>query len=130
MSALLCPSESANLQLYSVELSGRHRTYYSPSAITSAITVDRRLQPYSGTIVPGYNVEAVDDERVGAATAVVGMQSITDGTSNTGLFSERLLSHYPYRHHRDGLSAGDQRVSRGLHGNVCGAAELGDTSPT
>ena len=27
---------------------------------------------------------------------VIGMQSITDGTSNTGLFSERLLSYYPY----------------------------------
>ena len=26
----------------------------------------------------------------------VGMQSITDGTSNTGLFSERLISGYPF----------------------------------
>ena len=35
----------------------------------------------------------------------VGMQAITDGTSNTALFSERLLSQYPYRTNGDRTKA-------------------------
>ena len=46
------------------------------------------------------------------------MQSITDGTSNTGLFSERLSSQYPYGTACHRLSSGNQRLARGLHGEL------------
>ena len=52
-------------------------------------------QPYTGTIVPGYDVEQGMNANA-AKLPVIGLQSITDGTSNTGLFSERLLSANTY----------------------------------
>ena len=59
------------------------------------------------------------------------MQSITDGTSNTGLFSERLLSNYALRVDRDGLSVGHQPAYRAVFTLVrSGTSQLGDGSPT
>ncbi len=52
--------------------------------------------PFTGTIVPGYNVELGMNTVSGNNLPVVGLQSVTDGTSNTGLFSERLISAYPF----------------------------------
>ena len=55
------------------------------------------IQPYTGTIVPGYNIAAgTTSTSTGTQLPSIGMQSITDGTSNTGLVSERLLALYPY----------------------------------
>ena len=52
--------------------------------------------PNSGTIIPGWEFE----QRLmatGNKLPTVGMHTITDGTSSTALFSERLLAQYPCR---------------------------------
>ena len=103
-------------------LPGHHRhstPTTTPSRITSAITADRRrYQPYTGTIVPGYNVEHGMNTVSANNLPVVGMQSITDGTSNTGLFSERLLVRLSVRHRRrhvypNGTSGSARDLHRG-----------------
>jgi prepilin-type N-terminal cleavage/methylation domain-containing protein/prepilin-type processing-associated H-X9-DG protein len=100
VSALLCPSESANLQLYSstnlFTLATGNSYYYSVSNYVGNYGGPAAYTPYSGTIVPGYDVENGGMSNAAARLTTVGIQSIYDGTSNTGLFSERLLSNYPY----------------------------------
>jgi prepilin-type N-terminal cleavage/methylation domain-containing protein/prepilin-type processing-associated H-X9-DG protein len=44
------------------------------------------IQTFNGTVISNYWGNPAEN-----ASRVVGMQSITDGTSNTGLFSERLM---------------------------------------
>jgi prepilin-type N-terminal cleavage/methylation domain-containing protein/prepilin-type processing-associated H-X9-DG protein len=44
------------------------------------------IKPYSGTVVP-----LMDLEGIGGITGPIGIEAITDGTSNTALFSERLI---------------------------------------
>jgi prepilin-type processing-associated H-X9-DG protein len=95
VSALLCPSESANLQLFQNTF-----LYTLPSGTSSFYAVSNYVgnyggpaanTPYTGTITPGYDVENATTT-IGNVLPVIGIQTITDGTSNTGLFSERLLS--------------------------------------
>ena len=94
VSSLLCPSESANPQLFSVT-SGTNTYFYAVSNYVGNYGGPAANQPYTGTIVPGFDIETGMNA---AATKlpVIGMQSITDGTSNTGLISERLLSQFPF----------------------------------
>jgi prepilin-type N-terminal cleavage/methylation domain-containing protein/prepilin-type processing-associated H-X9-DG protein len=101
VSALLCPSESANTQLFTSVNAGYTLAtgpyYYAVSNYVGNYGGPAAYQPYSGTIVPGYNAEAgTSSTATGFQLPVIGMQSITDGTSNTGLISERLLSFYPF----------------------------------
>ncbi len=98
VSALLCPSESASTQLYSsTNLFTLSTTtfYYSVSNYVGNYGGPAAYTPYSGTIIPGYDVESGMNASATRLTSV-GIQSITDGTSNTGLISERLLAAYPY----------------------------------
>ena len=103
VNALLCPSESANLQLYPSTIlftlaSGTSSTY-AVSNYVGNYGGPAAMQPFSGTITPGYNVEPAGGMAAGSfgtAMPVIGIQTITDGTSNTGLFSERLLSQNAY----------------------------------
>ena len=94
VSALLCPSESANLQLFPVTV-GANTYFYAVSNYVGNYGGPAAYQPYTGTIVPGFDIESGMNANA-AKLPVIGMQSITDGTSNTGLFSERLLSLYPF----------------------------------
>jgi len=92
VNALLCPSESASLQLYPITLNGA-TVYYAVSNYVGNYGGPAAYQPYSGTIVPGFDIEPTATSTM---LPVIGIQSITDGTSNTGLVSERLLSLYPF----------------------------------
>jgi prepilin-type N-terminal cleavage/methylation domain-containing protein/prepilin-type processing-associated H-X9-DG protein len=99
VSSLLCPSESATLQLFAstnlfTSTSG-NTYYYAVSNYVGNYGGPAAQTPFSGTIVPGYNVEA--GMNTSATTLpVVSIAAIQDGTSNTGLFSERLLSANPF----------------------------------
>ena len=75
----ICPSESQTQKLYlQYAVSNYVGNYGGPGAI----------MPYSGVVVPLVDLEVTSGTpRVGP----VRLASISDGTSNTGMFSERLL---------------------------------------
>jgi prepilin-type N-terminal cleavage/methylation domain-containing protein/prepilin-type processing-associated H-X9-DG protein len=98
IATLLCPSDSASTQLFPIPtgLGGSgYSGYYSVSNYVGNYGGPAAIMPYSGTIIPGWDLEqglmATSNK-----LPTVGMQAITDGTSNTALFSERLLAQYPY----------------------------------
>jgi prepilin-type N-terminal cleavage/methylation domain-containing protein/prepilin-type processing-associated H-X9-DG protein len=92
VNSLLCPSESATTNLYS---SPSGLGYYAVSNYVGNYGGPAAIQAYTGTIVPGYDLTQ-GLTTLSNRLQVIGMQSITDGTSNTALVSERLLSGYPY----------------------------------
>jgi prepilin-type N-terminal cleavage/methylation domain-containing protein/prepilin-type processing-associated H-X9-DG protein len=94
VSTLMCPSESDNSQLFSVN-TGTNTYFYAVANYVGNYGGPAAYQPYTGTIVPGFDVEQGMNANAGRLP-VIGLQSITDGTSNTGLFSERLLSAFPW----------------------------------
>jgi prepilin-type N-terminal cleavage/methylation domain-containing protein/prepilin-type processing-associated H-X9-DG protein len=84
VSSLICPSESGSQQIYPIYLTNG-TFYYAVSNYVGNYGGPAAIAPYTGTIIPERDLEQ------GLNLTPVGMQSITDGTSNTGLFSERLL---------------------------------------
>jgi prepilin-type N-terminal cleavage/methylation domain-containing protein/prepilin-type processing-associated H-X9-DG protein len=101
VNSLLCPSESANLQLFAstnfFTSANATSSFYAVTNYVGNYGGPAAYQPYTGTIAPGYNVEAgMTMTATGTALPVIGLQANTDGTSNTGLVSERLLSNYQY----------------------------------
>lgn len=95
VNALLCPDESGSMQLYSVN-TGTNTYYYAVSNYVGNYGGPAAIAPYNGTIIPEYNVELGMNTVSSNNLQSIGMQSITDGTSNTGLFSERLIAGYPF----------------------------------
>jgi prepilin-type N-terminal cleavage/methylation domain-containing protein/prepilin-type processing-associated H-X9-DG protein len=95
ISAMLCPSESASTQILPVPTGLGGSGYYSVSNYVGNYGGPAAIMPYSGTIIPGWDLEQ-GDMATSNQLPTVGMQAITDGTSNTAVFSERLLSQYPY----------------------------------
>jgi prepilin-type N-terminal cleavage/methylation domain-containing protein/prepilin-type processing-associated H-X9-DG protein len=74
----LCPSESQTQRLVSNQFIANYvANYGGPGAI----------QAYSGVIIPTADIEIKPNQGLGP----IKLASITDGTSNTGLFSERLM---------------------------------------
>ncbi len=95
ISELLCPSESATTQLYvAPTVAGMGGGYYAVSNYVGNYGGPVAIMPYSGTIIPSYDLE--QGITGFARLPSVGLQTITDGTSNTAVFSERLLSNYPF----------------------------------
>ncbi len=95
VNALLCPSESTNLQLYPVN-TGTATYYYACSNYAGNYGGPAAIAPYNGTIIPQYDVEQGMTTVTAGRLTPVGIQTITDGTSNTALFAERLLAGYPF----------------------------------
>jgi len=98
VSSLLCPSESTSLALFSVN-TGTNTYNYAVSNYAGNYGGPAAIMPYSGTIIPEYDVEQGGGSMTTATAgklSSVGMQTITDGTSNTALFAERLVAGYPY----------------------------------
>jgi prepilin-type N-terminal cleavage/methylation domain-containing protein/prepilin-type processing-associated H-X9-DG protein len=78
LSLWMCPSESITQPLYGSYYTANYvGNYGGPAAIA----------PYSGTILPIFDL----DYKYGSLVGPVTVASITDGMSNTSLFSERLV---------------------------------------
>jgi prepilin-type N-terminal cleavage/methylation domain-containing protein/prepilin-type processing-associated H-X9-DG protein len=76
LASLLCPSESA---------SGRPQPPYATLNYVGNLGGPGAIRAFSGTIVsPNWGSTAVQ-------TDAIGLQAATDGTSNTAMFSERLM---------------------------------------
>jgi prepilin-type N-terminal cleavage/methylation domain-containing protein/prepilin-type processing-associated H-X9-DG protein len=78
---LLCPSES---------LQARPVNPWATSSYMCNYGGPGNLKGYSGTMIPWVNISG-DTFAGGLAPQLVSISSITDGTSNTALFSERLI---------------------------------------
>jgi len=76
VAALLCPADST---------SGKPQAPYGPLNYVGNIGGPGAIQTFSGTMVSPPFGDPV------APTSVIGLQAVTDGTSNTALFSERLM---------------------------------------
>lgn len=96
VSSLLCPSESANSQLFPVTSPSGALYYYAVSNYVGNYGGPAAIMPYNGTIIPEWDVEQGMTTASGAKLTPIGIQTITDGTSNTALFSERLIAAYTY----------------------------------
>ena len=78
VATFLCPSDSSR---------ARPASPWAPLNYAGNIGGPGTISQWSGTIVPGNNVWYNNSNNYGA----VGFQSITDGSSNTAMFSEHLM---------------------------------------
>ncbi len=119
VSSLLCPDESGNLQLYPVSATGvtAYSGYYAVSNYVGNYGGPAAIMPYSGVIIPEYDVEGMSTSTPSSSSGqlqVVRMASITDGTSNTAAFSERLLAYNTYGTSSTVYPSGGTNAMRGI----------------
>ncbi|HEY2155258.1 MAG TPA: DUF1559 domain-containing protein [Isosphaeraceae bacterium] len=97
LSVWLCPSESQTQRLVQPYYIANYvANYGGPGAI----------QAYSGVIIPTADIEISPNTPLGP----IKLASLTDGTSNTGLFSERLMG-LPLK---QSVQAGSQMAKRAI----------------
>jgi prepilin-type N-terminal cleavage/methylation domain-containing protein/prepilin-type processing-associated H-X9-DG protein len=96
IASLLCPSESS---------AGKPQDPYGPLNYVGNWGGPGAIQTFSGTMIsPAFG------DSVAPSTNVIGLQAVTDGSSNTALFSERLMG-VP---DNPTVQAGDARARRAL----------------
>jgi prepilin-type N-terminal cleavage/methylation domain-containing protein/prepilin-type processing-associated H-X9-DG protein len=127
VNTLLCPDESGSMQLYPSSLTGYkgYSGYFGVSNYVGNYGGPAAIMPYSGTIIPGYNVEGMSVGTPSSATgqlSVVRLASVTDGTSNTALFSERLLAYNAYGTTSTVYPSGGQMAMRAIFQGTVPAA--------
>ncbi len=132
LAVLQCPSENRNTPQYQFVNTGR---YYGQTNYAGNYGGPGVIMPMSGTIIPANNYmigtlpspggTPGPNFYPGATWAPVRIASITDGTSNTGLISERLIGiPYPYPGYINSLgSANYERCS--IHSPVAAAQGSG-----
>ena len=131
VSSLLCPDESGNMQLYPVSALGvtAFAGYFAVSNYVGNYGGPAAIMPYSGTIIPEYDVEGMSSTAPTSSSGqlqVISMAAITDGTSNTALFSERLLAYNSYGTTSVVYPGGGTNAMRGdLPGAVPRGSQLG-----
>ncbi|HEY2157363.1 MAG TPA: DUF1559 domain-containing protein [Isosphaeraceae bacterium] len=102
VATFICPSES---------LTSRPAPSWAPMNYAGNIGGPGTISAWSGTIVPAYNPWYNNSSTQGA----IGTQSVTDGTSNTAMFSEHLFGlNDPVNNYGNLVTRSDAKANRAM----------------
>jgi prepilin-type N-terminal cleavage/methylation domain-containing protein len=91
MSFLLCPSDGLNSPATLFAISGSTGKFYGVTNYVGCWGGPGPMMPNSGTIIPSNDYWESTQTSFSPTWGPVQLSSVTDGTSNTGLISERLV---------------------------------------